>query len=128
MPVKSVAQKLFIKPGMRVGVFNAPDNLSDLLGELPENADIENDPEKGEFPIVLAFMKNRDILNSSLGKLKEAITDSGALWIAYYKKSSPLHTDLNRDYIYEQFLKHNLKGVGMISINEHWSAFRCRIN
>lgn len=123
MSSKSVAEKMYIKPGMRVGFFNAPDNLMELLGGVPDDVDIQ-DFKNGHLDLVLGFIENRKMLQESLINLKNAVKDNGALWLAYIKGSSSIDTDINRDSIQEFGQQLDLKGVAMISINEDWSGFR----
>lgn len=124
MSEKTVAEKMYIKPGMQIGLFNAPDDLSDLLGELPDGVDISENLEGVEVDLILGFMEDKSMLETYLSSLKEAIKTDGSLWIAYQKGSSPGNTELSRDTIYDFAQSIDLKGVGMVSIDEDWSGFR----
>lgn len=126
MSAKTVAEKMYIKPGMRIGFFNAPDNIMDLLGGVPEDVEVIEELPGKNLDLVISFIEDQKMLEGYLGALKNAINDRGALWLAYPKKSSPKGTDIDRDSIHEYIIKRNMKGVAMISINENWSAFRCR--
>lgn len=124
MSEKTAAQKIHIKPGMDIGFFNAPENLYQLLGKLPENIDIAENLENTELDLILAFIEDRQMLEAYLYSLKSAIADDGALWLAYHKDSASTDTDINRDIIRKYAKQLDLKGVAMISINEDWSGFR----
>ena len=124
MSDKTVAEKLHIKPGMEIGFFNAPQNLNELIGNLPDNVDVAEDLEGTELDFILAFIEDRQMLEAYLYSLKTAISDDGALWIAYHKSSSSVETDINRDTINKYGKQLDLKGVAMISINENWSGLR----
>lgn len=124
MSSKTAAEKMYIKPGMEVGFFNAPDNLEELLGGLPDDVTIATDLEGTELDFVLAFIEDRQMMEAYFSSLKEAISDDGALWIAYHKGSSSVNTDINRDAIHEYGSKIDLKGVAMVSIDDNWSGFR----
>lgn len=124
MASKTVADKLHIKPGKSVTFFNPPANNEELLGGLSQDIAIsEGDPAD----ILLAYIEDQKQLERNLLALKSSITEDGALWIAYHKGTSPVDTDINRDTINAYARKNGLKGVGMISINDDWSALRLKI-
>lgn len=124
MSSKSVAEKMYLKPGMNIGFLNAPNNLKKLLGGFPDGVEIAEELEGSELDFVLAFIENQKMLEAYLGSLKNAIKDNGALWLAYIKGSSSMETDINRDSIHQFATSQNLKGVAMVSINDDWSGFR----
>ena len=124
MSDKTVAEKMHIKPGMTIGFFNEPDNLDELLGDLPDGVEISDNLETTDLDLILAFMADRQMLEAYLYSLKTAITDDGALWLAYHKDSSSVDTDINRDIISKYSQTLDLEGVAMISINDNWSGFR----
>jgi len=124
MSQKTVAEKMYIKPGMHVGFFNAPENLDELLGGLPKGATVANELKDTNLDLILAFIEDRQMLEAYLFSLKNAIVDDGARWIAYHKGSSSVDTNINRDTINAYGQQLDLKGVAMISIDENWSGFR----
>ncbi|NGP75398.1 DUF3052 domain-containing protein [Balneolaceae bacterium YR4-1] len=124
MSTKTVAEKIFLRQGKRVFFFNAPDNLGKLLGGIPEGVIATEDDT---VDIVLAFIENYKQLEKHLIGLKDRLKPKGALWIAYHKGTSSIDTDINRDSIIEFAMKHQLKGVAMVSINDNWSALRLKI-
>lgn len=124
MSTKKVAEKIFLRQGKRVFFFNAPDNLGKLLGGIPEGVITTEDDT---VDIVLAFIENYKQLEKHLIGLKDRLKPKGALWIAYHKGTSSIDTDINRDSIIEFAMKHQLKGVAMVSINDNWSALRLKI-
>ena len=122
MSSKTVAQKMYIKPGMTMGLFNAPENIEKLLS-LPKEVKL-HESFTSDLDIMLAFIENRKMLEDNLSILKRQIHDDGALWLAYHKGSSSVDTDINRDRIHAYAQTLNLKGVGLVSINKNWSGFR----
>lgn len=124
MSSKTVAEKMHIKPGMEIGFFNAPENLEKLLGDLPDDVNVAEDLESTELDLILAFIEDHQMLEAYLYSLKNAITDDGALWLAYHKGSSSVNTDINRDTITKYGKQLGLKGIAMISINDNLSGFR----
>ncbi|HET6528922.1 MAG TPA: hypothetical protein VFG39_09260 [Balneolaceae bacterium] len=115
---------MYIRPGMKISISNAPDNLDDLLGRLPSDVELAKNPENESLDLVLGFMENQAMLEKGLPALVRQIKADGALWIAYHKGSSSVQTDINRDSIHKFAETLNLKGVAMVSINDNWSGFR----
>lgn len=124
MAVKTVAQKLWMKPGKTVSFFNPPDNNDELLGGIPDGVHVDADQPAD---ILLAYVENRSQLEEHLSSLKNRIKSDGALWIAYHKGTSSTETDINRDTIAKYAMEQGLKPVAMISINDDWSGLRLKI-
>ena len=124
MSEKTVAEKMYIKPGMEIGFYNAPDKLTDLLGKIPDETNVQKPSPDKNLDFVLAFIENREMLEQNLASLADSIKGDGALWVAYHKGSSSVNTDINRDSIVEYGSTINLKGVAMVSINSNWSGLR----
>jgi len=49
------------------------------------------------------------------------------LWVSYYKGTSKVKTDINRDMIYAYAHTIGLDGVGLVSIDDTWSAMRFKL-
>ncbi|OFX89375.1 MAG: hypothetical protein A2W99_13845 [Bacteroidetes bacterium GWF2_33_16] len=123
MSEKSIAQRLFIKPGYRVALIGAPDNFIDQIGDLPEKVIITRSVGKTT-NIVQAFVENKekliDFLDNLFKENKELI-----IWIAYPKGTSKIKTSINRDSISKIALEnYGMKSVAMISIDEKWASIR----
>jgi hypothetical protein len=123
---KSVADKLFIKPGKSVLLVNAPQDYQKQLGKLPAGATIGDDTA-GPADIIQLFVKSELELTKQLPKLKKRLKSDGALWVTYYKGSSKNKTDVNRDSIAEYASGIGLEGVAIISVDDDWSALRLKI-
>lgn len=124
MASKSVAQKMHLKPGSTLAFFNASDKRRALLGTLPQNITIVESGESTGPDAILAFIEDRQMMEDNLSTLANALKEDGTLWVAYYKGSASVDTDINRDSIYDYAKQLNLKGVAMVSINEDWTGFR----
>jgi len=123
MPDKTNTQKLLIKEGYRVWYIHPPQNIAELLGDLPGGAEVVNHPE-APVDFILAFIVDRKELEKHLGELKQMIKPKGLLWIAYYKGTSKIKTDINRDSIHAYGRTLGLEGITMISLDDDWSAMR----
>jgi len=122
---KPLSQKLLIKPGHQVRVFNAPENYHAMLGEIPENVQIA-DEGSGEFDVVHVFARDSQVLNRDAPQALEAIKPGGILWFFYPKRSSQVETDITRDHGWEVLNTARWRPVTQVSIDETWSALRFR--
>ncbi len=126
MSEKSIAQKLFIKPGYKFLLVNPPDGYLEKLGELPQGTVLLTD-SSGLVEAIQVFIANRSELEAQLPRLKERMTLKGMLWVTYHKGTSKVKTDINRDTINAFAHTLGLEGVAMVSINEDWSALRLKL-
>ena len=126
MPDKSIAQKMFIKPGNKVLIINPPEGYLAGMGELPEAVSLLQDTSS-RVNVIQVFVLNRSELESQLARLKELLAPKGILWVTYHKGTSRVKTDINRDTINAYAHSIGLEGVAMISIDEDWSALRLKI-
>jgi hypothetical protein len=126
MAEKTNAQKLSLKEGFRVMFVHPPENNAALLGPLPEGITLAAPGDSG-VDFILAYIVDRKELEKHLADLKTRLKPKGLLWVAYYKGTARVKTDINRDTInaYAQTL--GLEGVFMISLDEDWSAMRLKV-
>ena len=126
MSDKSIAQKLFIKPGNRYLLVNPPKGYMTQLGELPEAAIILSD-SSCLVEVIQVFVANRAELEAQLPRLRELLAQKGMIWVTYHKGTSRVNTDINRDTINAYAHSIGLEGVAMISIDDDWSAIRLKL-
>ena len=126
MPDKTVAEKLLFKPGKKILIVNSPEGMDALLGPLP--AGIELLPEASvPADIILVFVRDRREMEAQLPHLIEALYPKGALWVAYYKGSARVATDIHRDSLNAYAGTLGMTGVAIISIDQDWSALRLKV-
>jgi len=125
MSDKSIAQKLFIKPGNKFLLVNPPDGYLAKLGELPTGVIILSD-SSCLVEAIQVFVLNRAELESLLPGLRQLLAPKGMLWVTYHKGTSKVKTDINRDTINAYAFSLGLQGVAMISIDDDWSALRLK--
>lgn len=118
---KSLLAKLKIKPGSKLLLLNAPDELIRKFGK----ADLKI-PTKASYEAVVLFIKNKAELDKVVSKVLNVLVKDTILWICYPKKSSAIKTDITRDYGWESLTKSGFDGVAMVSVDATWSAFRFR--
>jgi hypothetical protein len=80
----------------------------------------------GRHDWILLFALDRAALEGSMGAVGAALDDPGILWLAYPKGSSKVQTDLTRDAGWEPVAAADLMWLGLVSIDERWSAFSLR--
>jgi hypothetical protein len=126
MSDKSIAQKLFIKPGNNFLLVNPPEGYLSQMGKLPEGVTLLSDTGS-PVEVIQVFVATRAELENQLPRLKELLAAKGMIWVTYHKGSSKVKTDINRDTINAYAHSIGLEGVAMISIDEDWSALRLKM-
>lgn len=116
---KTAAQKMQVKPGMKLAAFGAPDDYEDLLGGLPDNASLVADAAAAD--AVHVFLEDLDGLDARLAPLLAA--REGALLWASYPKGLPKEV-VNRDSLWLAAREYGLEAVSQVSLDERWSAMR----
>jgi len=126
MSDKSVAEKLQFKPGRKILLVNPPTEVDSLLGSLPARVTLLRHAQP-PVEIIVAFIRDRQELETQLGTLRALLDPKGMLWVVYYKGTAKVKTDIHRDSInaYAQTL--GLQGVAMISVDQDWSALRLKL-
>jgi hypothetical protein len=122
---KSVADKLGIKAGKSVLIVNEPAAYRKTLGALNPAAVVATTAGQ-PVDIIQVFIENRQQLEKQLPQLKKQLKSGGALWVSYYKGTSKIKTDINRDSIAAYALTIGLEGVAIISVDDDWSSLRLK--
>lgn len=114
-----LAKKLNLKPGMRVAVISAPDDLMlDLAGaEVVTAADVTD--------AVVAFAIDDDDVERVSGPVVDVASRDGISWIAY-PKARQLDTTLTRDTLRFRFADDGVHAIRQVAIDQTWSAVRYR--
>jgi hypothetical protein len=123
--MKTIAQKLFLKPHRTLRIINPPDGIGALLGVYEATLL----PEKSREPadVVLLFARNHKELETYLEQAKNLLTDDGALQVAYPKGTSKVKSDIHRDSIREYAQTLGLDSVAIIAIDDTWSCLRLKV-
>ena len=91
-----------------------------MLDPLPQRARLVRNP-RASCPVLVGFAPARRRFRQVLPRLLPA---DGALWIAWPKKSSPLHVDLTEDMIRAAALKVGLVDNKVCAMDHDWSGLR----
>ena len=127
MPDKSIAEKMQIKPQTRLLFVNPPEGYLQRMGSLPAGVSLLEGESTGSADLIQVFVKDRGELIAALESLPGRLAKNSALWISYYKGTSQLKTDINRDSIWPIATSYGLQPVRQIAIDEDWSALRFKI-
>jgi hypothetical protein len=115
---RTTAEKLGIKAGARVALIDAPPDYLRVLGKLPEDVEIEEEPEE-TLPLTLWFVREPDGYLAGLGRMrKRALTSR--IWIVYPKGRQA--SGLTQSLIREAALAVGLVDYKVCSVNEIWTG------
>ena len=121
-----LAQKLGIKPGMKVAALSAPGNYKKLLAPLPAGVSFTDKANAGA-DFVHLFVTERRTLEKELKRLRGILDDTGVLWISWPKKASGVATDITEDVIRDVCLPLGFVDVKVCAVDETWSGLKLMI-
>ena len=119
----NLSQKLQIKPGKHWLLFNAPHNYLTLIEPLPDDVQIDFEPN-GNFDGIQLFIKNIFDLKTSLPIILPILKPDTIFWLTYPKKSSGMESGLEMMDNWNELTTQGLRIVTSISVNETWTALR----
>ena len=122
MTNKSVAEKARIRPGTTIAVLNPAQGVIDSLG-LPTDVTFV---EPAQAALVFLFVSSRAELEAQMPPAVEALAPGAALWIFFRKGSKTAGLDMNRDSVWTIAERMEMRPLGLVGIDEVWSAFRLR--
>ena len=122
MPVKTVAAKARVKPGTAIAVLNSVPAVVGSLG-LPEDVTFVP-PRKAQ--LVFLFVKSRAELESRMPRAVASLADTAALWVFFRKGSKTAKLDMNRDDVWAVADRLGMRPLGLVSVDDTWSAFRLK--
>jgi hypothetical protein len=125
MSEKTIIEKLSIKPGNKFLLVNPPGGYITQMGELPPGVDLLSDT-RSQVEAIQVFVANRAELEFQVPRLAGLLSPKGMLWVTYYKGTSKVKTDINRDTINAYAQSIGLQGVAIISIDDDWAALRLK--
>ncbi|WP_158622625.1 YdeI/OmpD-associated family protein [Pedobacter sp. KBW06] len=117
-------KKLHVKAGFKLLVENAPENISELLGDF-DAVQLSFNAEN-EFDALLLFVLNSYELKEQLAIISPKLRPDTLFWIAYPKKSSGMESDLHMMAPWEEVKVHQLTPCASISISEIWTGLRLK--
>lgn len=122
MSGKTVAQKARVKPGATVAVINRVPGIVESLG-LPKSVTFVK-PAAAQ--LVFLFARTRAELEAKMPAAVAALGPAAALWVFFRKGSKDAGLDMNRDSIWAMAEKLAMRPLGLVAVDDTWSAFRLR--
>jgi hypothetical protein len=119
---KTVAQKARVKPDTTIAVINRVPGIVESLG-LPKGVEFVT-PAKAN--LVFLFARSRAELTTRLPPAVAALASGASIWVFFQKASRSAKLDMNRDTVWEVAESLKLRPLGLLSVDETWSAFRLR--
>ncbi len=120
---RGLLDKLGLRAGARVLLINAPSNYFELLGELPPNLTITDQPD-APLDFIHLFTTSQSELQAKLPALKQALDYKGMLWLSWPKRSSKVPTDLSDNLVRGIGLACGLVDVKVSAIDQIWSGLK----
>jgi hypothetical protein len=122
VPAKTVAQKARVKPDARIAVINRVPGVVESLG-LPKGVAFV---KPADAQLVFLFVRTRAELEARMPPAVAALRPASAIWVFFRKGSREAGLDMNRDTVWEVAEKLDMRPLGLVSVDEMWSAFRLR--
>jgi hypothetical protein len=119
---KTVAQKARVKPGTTIAVLNRVPAIVESL-RLPKGVVFVR-PAKAD--LVFLFVRTRAELKARMPAAVAALAPAAAIWVFFRKGSGGAGLDMNRDTVWRVAETLDMRPLGLLSINDTWSAFRLR--
>jgi hypothetical protein len=119
---KTVAEKARIKPGTTIAVVNPVPGVVESLGLPGDVAFVE--PAVAQ--LVFLFVSTRAELEAQMPAAVAGLAPGAALWVFYRKGSKAAGLDMNRDSIWALAESLDLRPLGLVGVDDTWSAFRLR--
>jgi hypothetical protein len=122
VPEKSVAQKARVKPDTTIAVVNRVPGVVESLG-LPRDVAFV---KPAQAQLVFLFARTQAELEKKMPAAAAALGTGAALWVFFRKGSKDAGLDMNRDSVWAVAETLGLRPLGIVSVDDAWSAFRLR--
>ena len=120
---RSLADKLGMKPGLRIAIVGEPRGYQRALGPLPPGTTRVR-ALRGPLDLVQVFVRSAGELASRGPALKAALAPAGALWVSWPKKASKVPTDLDENVVRAIGLDLGLVDVKVCAVDDVWSGLK----
>jgi len=122
-PQTPLWKKLGIKEETSLLLINSPENFIEELGELPEGVIIETD-KIDSYNVAILFVESLVQLHSQFTSLTALIKPKDRLWVAWYKLSANIETDVQFENVQPLGLAEGLTDNKICALNTHWTALQ----
>ena len=117
-------KKLGVKPGHTLRTLNAPQNISEIFGEIPDG--VQHITKAQAANVAIVFAQDSKAMQRGLEALKPQLQPDTILWIAYPKKGSGMVTDISMMTFGTITEPLGFEPVASAAIDDSWSALRLR--
>lgn len=116
--MKSLAEKMQVKPGDKVLVLNPPEGWTWRFGPADDQA------EPGRlYDHILSFVRQEGEIRAGLPAWKASIGAGGKLWVAW-PKAKKLGSDLKLDAVVKAVYPQGLVESVNLAVDETWTALK----
>jgi len=122
VPDRTVAQKARVKPDATIAVINRVPGIVESLG-LPKGVAFV---KPADAQLVFLFVRTRAELEAQMPRAVAALRPASAIWVFFRKGSRDAGLDMNRDSVWAVAEKLDMRPLGLVAVNDMWSAFRLR--
>lgn len=122
MTDRTVAAKARIKPGTTIAVLNRVPGVVESLG-LPEGVAFV---EPADARLVFLFVSTCAELEAQMPPAVAALAPNAAIRVFFRKGSKAAGLDMNRDSVWAIAERLGMRPLGLVGIDDSWSAFRLR--
>ena len=122
MPDKTVAEKARVKQGAKIAVLNAVPGVVESLGLPADVAFVDTH----DADLVFLFVQSMAELQERMPAAVAELAPRAAIWVFFRKGSKSVGLDMNRNDIWTIAEKMDMRPLGLVGVDETWSAFRLR--
>ncbi len=122
-PQTPLWKKLGIKQESILLLVNAPENFITELGELPDGVSIQDEVAE-RYDIAILFVENLAQLYEQFSPLSALIKPKDRLWVAWYKLSANIPTDVRFEKVQPLGLAEGLTDNKICALNNIWTALQ----
>jgi hypothetical protein len=112
--------KLGIKPGHRVLLAGAPDDLD--LAPVPDGVTVHRRAGHPPYDVGVVFCRDQRELVRRWEQAHRLVAPEGRLWVAWPKKASGVPTELDENRVRDHGLAHGRVDVKVCAIDATWSG------
>jgi CheY-like chemotaxis protein len=113
-------KKLGIKPGLAVGLIDAPEGFARTLDPAPEGAELRIGAQ-GRCDLLICFIRSVRDMERRIEEIATR-TDYASVWLAWPKSASGLAVDLTQQRVRECGVAEGLVDYKICAIDQTWSA------
>lgn len=120
--MRPLYKKLGLKSGLEADILDGPEELFDLLHDMPE--DISWDDEGDSMDWIMSFHDDRSGFEEALPVVLPRLKEDGCWWIACRKGLKKSPERLGRDVMIEVLGPLGYVDMLVCSVNDVWSAYK----